>query len=207
MSFELLNFDYKMIVIPLIGGLIGYATNYIAVKMIFRPKKGIKIGPFLFQGIIPKRKKELADSIAEVVEENLVSTAELKEKILNMELGEDFTTLINEKVDIFLNTKLLSFNPILAAFVTDDIKSKIKNIFMTELDDVLPSVFDLVGGKLDGVIDISGTVVKKVNEFSTDKLEEIILSVASKELKTIEFLGGVLGVLIGIVQVVIFKFL
>ena len=207
MSIEVLGIDYKMIVIPLIGGVIGYITNYIAVKMIFRPKVGFSIGPIKIQGLIPKRKKELSTSIAKTVESNLISTEDIKDKIMAMELGEDFKTVINEKVDFFVENKLLSFNPILSAFITDDIKVKVKAVFMAELDDILPSVFDMVGDKLDNSLNVGEIVTEKVNDFSTDKLEEIVLSIASKELKAIEILGGVLGVMIGIIQVLIITFL
>ncbi len=204
---DILTLDYKLFLIPLIGGVIGYITNYIAVKMIFRPKNAIKIGPFKIQGLIPKRKSELASSVAKTVETNLISTTDVKEKIMELELGNDFKVVVSEKVDDFVDNKLLSFNPILAAFVSDDIKVKVKAVFMAELDDILPSVVDMVGKKLDNNLNIGEIVSQKVNEFSTDKLEEIVLSIASKELKSIEILGGVLGVLIGIIQVVIIKFL
>ena len=207
MSIEVFGLDYKMFVIPLIGGVIGYATNYIAVKMIFRPKVGFKIGPIAIQGLIPKRKKELSTSIAKTVEENLISTSDIKDKIMQLELGDDFKAVIDEKVDFFVENKLLSFNPILSAFITDDIKVKVKAVFMAELDDILPSVFDMVGEKLDNSLNVGDIVTEKVNEFSTDKLEDIVLSIAAKELKAIEILGGVLGILIGIIQVVIIKFL
>ena len=51
---------------PLIGGIIGYSTNYIAVKMLFRPLKPVKIGNYTLPftpGIIPKRKDKLAEAI------------------------------------------------------------------------------------------------------------------------------------------------
>ena len=48
---------------PAIGAVIGYCTNYGAVKMLFRPLTPIRIGKFTLPftpGVIPKRKKELA---------------------------------------------------------------------------------------------------------------------------------------------------
>lgn len=60
---------------PVIGGVIGYFTNYIAVKMLFRPKTAIKIGSFTVPftpGIIPKRKPALARAIGQAVGNNLV---------------------------------------------------------------------------------------------------------------------------------------
>lgn len=51
----------KLLLIPLISGFIGYITNFIAIKMLFRPKKKI----FGYQGLIPKRKTILAKRLAD----------------------------------------------------------------------------------------------------------------------------------------------
>ena len=62
---------WHYIIPPLIGAVIGYCTNYIAVKMLFRPRNEIKVLghtlPFT-PGAIPKNKPRLAKAIGEVVE-------------------------------------------------------------------------------------------------------------------------------------------
>lgn len=71
---------------PLIGGIIGYCTNYIAVKMLFRPLKPIKIGNFTLPftpGIIPKRKDKLAEAIGNAVGHNLFTKQDLQELFQN----------------------------------------------------------------------------------------------------------------------------
>jgi len=54
--------EIKIIFIPLIGAIIGLLTNWIAVKMLFHPRKEI----FGIQGVIPKRKKDIARRIGEI---------------------------------------------------------------------------------------------------------------------------------------------
>ena len=69
---------------PLIGAVIGYCTNYIAVKMLFRPYHPVKLCgrtlPFT-PGIIPKRQPDLAKAVGKAVGENLFGEEEIK-KIL-----------------------------------------------------------------------------------------------------------------------------
>ena len=66
---------------PLIGAVIGYFTNYLAVKMLFRPYYPKRIGkiriPFT-PGIIPKRKHALAQAIGRAVGENLFTGEDIK---------------------------------------------------------------------------------------------------------------------------------
>ncbi|MCC7508064.1 MAG: DUF445 family protein [Planctomycetes bacterium] len=52
-----------------IGGLVGFATNWVAIKMLFHPRVRV----FGVQGVVPKRRKELARSVGETLEEHLIS--------------------------------------------------------------------------------------------------------------------------------------
>ncbi|MDO5291553.1 MAG: DUF445 family protein [bacterium] len=72
----------KLLAAPLVGALIGYCTNYIAVKMLFRPLNPVKIGNYTLPftpGIIPKRKPALARAVGHAVGKSLVGEDEIRE--------------------------------------------------------------------------------------------------------------------------------
>jgi uncharacterized membrane protein YheB (UPF0754 family) len=73
---------------PIIGAVIGYFTNWLAVKMLFRPRNPIKIGkhtlPFT-PGIIPKRKPALAKAVGKAVGEQLFTKDDLTNAVLSDE--------------------------------------------------------------------------------------------------------------------------
>lgn len=76
---------------PLIGSLIGYVTNYIAVKMLFRPLNPIKIGSWTLPftpGILPRRKEQLAKALGIAVGHNLLTGDDLEEMIFTPDLQE-----------------------------------------------------------------------------------------------------------------------
>ncbi len=74
---------------PVIGAIIGYCTNYIAVKMLFYPRKEIYVMghklPFT-PGAIPKGKDRLAKAIGSVISNTLLTEKDIKEKLLSDEL-------------------------------------------------------------------------------------------------------------------------
>lgn len=83
--------DFTIIAGPLIGAVIGYATNYIAVKMMFRPLKPVKLGKYTLPftpGIIPKGKPRLARAIGNVIGTSLLSKEILEETLLSDEMKE-----------------------------------------------------------------------------------------------------------------------
>lgn len=90
----------KYIMPPLIGAVIGYVTNWIAVKMMFRPLKEIKIGKFKLPftpGIIPKNRKRIAKSIAIAINDNLLTNSDLTDKLMSNDIQDS----IKEKVANF----------------------------------------------------------------------------------------------------------
>ena len=84
---------WKYIAIPLIGAVIGYVTNWIAVKMLFRPRKEIRVFgkrlPFT-PGVIPRGQGRLARAVGNVVETQLLTPEYLGEKLLSKESEEEF---------------------------------------------------------------------------------------------------------------------
>lgn len=86
---------------PLVGSVIGYFTNFIAVKMLFYPRKEVKLFghvlPFT-PGAIPKGKKRLARAIGDVVGETLLTTSDIEEKLLSEETRRKIADMLSEHI-------------------------------------------------------------------------------------------------------------
>lgn len=152
-----------------IGSLIGGVTNILAVRMLFHPFKTYYIFnkrvPFT-PGLIPKRRKEVADKIGQVVEEHLLtesliqsklnapsSRQAIEEVLLNQiqklkqenmtlqyfadKLDLDITQLANEKLDLVISNKL-------DEFYQDNQTTPIKQIIPEEIEASIDSKIDLV---------------------------------------------------------------
>lgn len=182
----------------IIGGIIGWVTNILAIKLLFRPLKPIKIPLFNFEiiGLIPKRQKEIAKNIGQVISTELLSIDDL----FNTFIDEESKTDINEQIkNKILNIIVEKITCIPAPFNLM-IKSYVDEIINLELDNVMNDLHTIIIGKARENIDIEKIIEEKINLLDLNKLESIILSVAQKELKHIEVLGFILGALIGLVQ-------
>ncbi len=90
---------------PLLGALIGYITNYIAVKMLFRPYKPIKIGKWTLPftpGIIPKRKGALARAVGNAVGHRLFTGDDLKDLLLSDKTKDKVIAVSMDALDLNL---------------------------------------------------------------------------------------------------------
>lgn len=189
--------------LPFIAAIIGWFTNYIAVKMLFHPRKRTRILFFHVQGIFPKRQKAIAEKLGSIVSNELFSLDDISQALKGQQNLQSITDIVGEKLDDFLNNKLGSKMPMLAMFLNDSTKATIKNTLLDEFQEMLPEVVDGFVESSKKNIDIEKTVYDKVVDFSTDKLEQILNSILKKEFKFIEILGGVLGFIIGCVQMLL----
>ncbi|MCM1520982.1 MAG: DUF445 family protein [Lachnoclostridium sp.] len=95
-------FTITLIARPLIGAVIGYITNDIAIRMLFRPRRPRFIGrwqvPFT-PGLIPKEKARIAASIGDAVSKNLMNTEVLQQWLLSDEMTGKIRSSINSYID------------------------------------------------------------------------------------------------------------
>jgi len=194
--------------LPLIAALIGWLTNWVAIKMLFHPKKRIKIGILKIQGIFPKRQKIFAEKLGMVVAHELFSSHDIKEKINQSNIDKEIKALIDKHINTFLNTKLKEAYPQIVMFIYNYIIRQFKDVTMKEIETLLPLVLNAYKQNIEkslDIVDIEGTVASKVANFSSDKLEEILYSIMKKEFRFVEILGGVLGFIIGLIQVILVR--
>jgi uncharacterized membrane protein YheB (UPF0754 family) len=193
----------KILILAVIGSAIGYITNVLAIKMLFRPYKEIRI-PIInikIQGVIPKRQADIAVSIGETVETELVdlddiighfATEDRIESLLNT-IKVDFKKIISNKIMEY--PLLIGFKNIILGYVDKAIENEGKE----KIREMIASL----GEKAQEDIKISKMVEDRINSFDLSKLEELAYEIAKKELRYIEVLGGILGFMIGIVQGII----
>jgi uncharacterized membrane protein YheB (UPF0754 family) len=118
-----------IILMMVIGALIGGFTNYLAIKMLFKPYKAVYIGkwkvPFT-PGLIPKRRDEMADQMGKLVVNHLLTPESIKKKFINDQFQRDMTGLVQKELETLLQSEK-SAEDILAVFGITDGLAKTKN--------------------------------------------------------------------------------
>lgn len=187
--------------IPFIAAFIGYFTNWIAIKMLFHPKEPINVLGITIQGIFPKRQKQFAQKLGVLVANELLHFDEIAEKLKDPQQLESLTPTIEAHIHTFLEVRLKEKIPVIAMFVTGKTLDKIRDGMMEEINTLLPQIITQYTDSLSEQIDVEKIVTEKVANFSSDKLEEILTAIMKKEFQFVEILGGILGFIIGLLQV------
>lgn len=191
------------IILPIaVGALIGYCTNYIAIKMLFLPRKEWRIGkhrvPFT-PGVIPKNKTRLASAVGTAVSEKLLTENDIVESIKKSGVKDDVVNRIAEyvmqdstsvkeiiakaetKVDVSEATDRVSdalSEKILGGFQKIDMKTVISDVAENSFSELLsnPLVAMLTNGNaLDSVYEkIATAIADYINEHGKELLVPMV---------------------------------
>lgn len=197
---------WLLILIPFISAFIGWFTNYIAIKMLFHPRLPVRVLGMTFQGIFPKRQQQFAEKLGALVSKELLSFDDIQGKIASPENLKKIMPLVDSHIDNFLKTKLSETMPMISMFIGEKTIGQLKAVFMTELESLFPLLMNQYMGNLKAELDLEKIVTQKVAAFSSDKLEQVLIQIMAKEFKFVEIIGGVLGFVIGLLQVLLTMF-
>lgn len=195
--------NYWLILIPIISAFIGWFTNWIAIKMLFHPREPKIILGLTIQGIFPKRQAILAANLGKLVSDEFLSFTDIEQKISDPTNLKKIMPLIDTHIDNFLRKKLPDEMPVISMFIGEKTINKMKTIFMHEIEELFPRVMKQFAGNMKKELDLEHIVYTRVSAFSSDKLEEILYQIMSKEFRFVEILGGIIGFIIGLLQVFI----
>lgn len=195
--------QYSLLLIPVISAFIGWFTNWIAIKMLFHPREPKRILGITFHGIFPKRQQQFAEKLGKLVSNELLSFQDIAAKITNPDNMEKLMPHVESHIDNFLRKKLADEMPIISMFIGENTIQQLKGVFMQELRLLFPDLMQQYMGHLQQDLDLEKIVIQKVAGFSSDKLEQILNSIMSKEFRFVEIIGAVLGFVIGLLQIFI----
>jgi len=194
--------DYRLFLLPLISALIGWLTNYIAIKMLFRPYLPVRIMGFTFHGVLPKRRSAFAHGLAKVIEKELLSSKDISEILEGSGWEDEVEQAIEGIIKKSLKPESVKKFPIVG-IVSKSILNGIKYYLSREIVSQVEVRKPELLSRFHDMVNVRELVSARVDAFDIKKLENIVLGVVSRELRYIEFVGAVLGFIIGCVQVAV----
>jgi len=187
----------KLVLMIVVGGLIGYLTNRIAIKMLFRPVNPVKLLFFTIQGVFPKRKDQMAVSLADTIENELLSKEVIMDKILSDDKVAELKVMIKDSLASKVGDLI---PPMMKMFMGKNPDEMIKNLLDKEGDQILDDLIDQLKEKGLENLNIRDIVKDRIDSLDFVEFEKIIFGLMSSELRFVEIIGLFLGAFIGLLQ-------
>ena len=192
--------------IPIISAIVGWSTNFLAVKMMFYPIEFIGIKPFLgWQGLIPAKRREMAEIEVELVLGKLLSVKELAERIDPVELTKAIQRRLKQTVRTIINDVMQESAPQLWASLPVQGKNLVYARVEADIPNVVTKMVNDFKYNIEEIIDIKELVVGQLVN-SPELINEIFLKSGEKEFPFIEKSGFYFGFLFGLPTMVVWMF-
>lgn len=188
--------------LPLIAALIGWLLNSLAVTLLFRPYKPVKLGFITLQGLFPKKQTQLANSIGTLVAQQF-SFDDIKSKMTDPEKIKKIIPLVETHLDSFLRERLPKAMPVLSMFIGDSIVNQIKTHLVAELDTLFPVLISQYLDNVEKDLHLEEIISQKIAGISAAQLETITRNLLGRELSRFKLLGAISGLLTGLICMVI----
>lgn len=190
-------FYLNLVLLPLVGAFIGWVTNLLAVKLLFRPYKPVRFLWWTLQGVLPKRRYDLARSIGHTLEKELLSLDDILRHLKERDVPERIVVLLKEAVRQAVLEKIPGWVPVA---VKRPLSEALGDLVGERLPFLVTWLVDSFGETLKEEVSIARLVEEKLNAFPLEDLERVVFEVAAREIGHIKLMGAVLGFLIGCLQ-------
>ena len=196
----------KLASIPVIAGLVGIVTNWLAIKLTFYPIKFVGIPPFLgWQGIIPSKARKMAEISVDSTLSRIGSVSDIVEQMDPVLIGEHMLSNLAPRTEELVDEIMLKRHKTLWQNLPRPVKDIVYGRVKDQLPRIMQNLVDEMGPKIESLFDLKLMVVEKLEEDKT-LLNKIFLECGHDEFNFIIKSGLWFGFLFGLPQLIIWYF-
>jgi len=186
---------------PIMGVVVGYYTNWIAIQMIFKPLEPKKFFFFFtYQGLFLKRQEVVSKEFANVVANNVLNQENIIRLIFTGKGGDLLIKLVIEKAYKLTHQKMMERAPLMPVLLGSEKIRQIKERIAEKLIWILPDVANRIQKYLNDRLQIEKTIAERLSVLPKAEFEELLHSVFKEDELTLIILGAILGGLVGLYQ-------
>jgi uncharacterized membrane protein YheB (UPF0754 family) len=187
--------------VPIVGIIVGYYTNWLALKMIFRPLREKKIlGLVKYQGLFLKRQKEVSKEYADIVANKILSPHQVLENFIYGRAAEAFFSVIQTNVIKALAKFEGLAQPILSFAVGSEKYEQLKGLIVRRMNEAVPKYAATVEGYLGEAMDLEKTLYERLSALPPEDFEELLRTAFQEDEWILILVGSALGFGVGLMQ-------
>lgn len=190
-------------VLPAFGFLVGYATNWIALNIIFRPLHPTRIGPYTLQGIFLRRQAEVADVWGKLVAREILTIRNIMETMLVGSGGPKTRELIERHMRPMVDESLGIAKTVVRAAVGREQVESMRNSTVSKAHEMSLDPFedpDFVESRAEI---ISRLIRERMMELSAEEFQLILRPAFQEDEFKLILIGAGLGFVAGLTQYIL----
>jgi uncharacterized membrane protein YheB (UPF0754 family) len=193
--------------LPLFGLIVGWATNYIALEMIFRPLTPLRLGPMLIHGLFFKRQKEISRDYARLIADEIVTPSNIIEAVLKGPYADRVFNMIARHIKRTIDDQSGIAKPFVAWTVGTKRYIAMKDAAVGRIVAKLPETVRAIDSYAKEAMDLSSTLASRLEVLPPPEFEGMLRPAFKEDEWILIAVGAALGFLVGVGQVIAFKLL
>ena len=190
---------------PFVAAFVGYTTKLVALQMLYRPIEFVGIGPFGWQGVVPRRAGKTASLTIQMLTDKLLKPEELLDKIDAKQAVEDLREPLTRSIDEMSRELVDQVRPGLWDSLPDVGRTAVKTRMHAAAPRVVDNLLTEMKSDLPRFIDLQYLAVTVLVK-NKEQLNDLLRGMGGAAMKFIRRSGIYFGFAIGLVQMVAWAF-
>jgi uncharacterized membrane protein YheB (UPF0754 family) len=196
---------HEPLIMPAFGLVVGWFTDWLALKLIFNPKRPINVFGYTFQGLFLKRRREVAVDYGALVAEQVITPRKIMEAIIDGPLSDRVFALIRHEVEVALDRSAGFAKPLVMVTVGSTRYRQLKRTLTAKVMERLPETLTYIEEYARETMDVRGLLVAKMQRLDERQFEALIRPAFEQDEWILIAVGAALGFVMGEVQAIILE--
>jgi uncharacterized membrane protein YheB (UPF0754 family) len=190
------------LVLPLFGLITGGLTDYIALRMIFRPKEQKRIAPGIkWQGLFHNRREQVTRDYGALLAKEIITPAAIMDSLLTGPMSDKFFEIIRSEIQTTIDQQTAVAKHLITLTIGSQRYNAMKQVIAQRVIDSMPETSRQVEAYAAERLDVENTIVERMRMMDTDDYENLLRPAFKDDEWIVVALGATIGFLFGEIQV------
>lgn len=186
---------------PIVGGIVGLGTNWLALQMIFRPMEPTRVlGLVTYQGMFPSRQGEIAEDYGRITAREILTPANLLRLVTEGEAGTRIARVVLARVNERVDAARPMVEMLAQQEVTDQQLAAVKALVVARVGEAVPELQPALESYLEEQLGIAELVESKLKAMPKPEFERLLRGIFEQDEWILIAIGGALGAGVGVLQ-------
>jgi uncharacterized membrane protein YheB (UPF0754 family) len=196
---------HEPLIMPAFGLMVGWFTDWLALKLIFNPKRPIRVLGFEFQGLFLKRRREVAADYGALIADEIITPQKVIGAILSGPLSDRVLAMVRRQVQAALDRSTGFAKPLVVVTVGSAKYNRMKRSIATKVMDRLPETMVYIEDYARDSMDIRNLLVEKMQQLDELQFEALIRPAFEQDEWILITVGAALGFVMGEAQALLLE--
>jgi uncharacterized membrane protein YheB (UPF0754 family) len=190
--------------LPIFGAVVGYITNWVALKLVFEPKQPRRFLGITFHGLFLKRQQEVAEAYAAQVQTGVLNPTNILEGLLRGPSSTELFKIIHHRLSEVIDESTGVAKPLVEVAIGTEELERLKKRVVDRLIEEFPQYAHVLESYTLETLDIENTLRTKMQALDPEDFVGVIRPAFEQDEWMLVVGGGILGAAVGFLQVAVF---